>query len=82
MSVQDYSKELREYISLKTKFINDESFQTKEELINNPQLIENFIEREFSSEEISCLFFYLSYFIQDQNYLKEIIDKINQKFLE
>ena len=82
MSIENYSKELRDFISTKTKFINDESFQTKEELINNPQLIDDFIEREFSSEEISCLFFYLSYLIQDQNYLKEIIDKINQKFLE
>ena len=82
MSIENYSKELRNYISTKTKFINDESFQTKEELINNPKLIYDFIEREFSEEETSCLFFYLSYLIQDQKYLNEIIEKINQKFLE
>ena len=82
MSIENYSKELRNYISTRTKFINDESFQTKEELMNNPQLIYDFIEREFSEEETSCLFFYLSYLIQDQKYLNEIIEKINQKFLE
>ena len=36
MSIENYSKEFRDFISTKTKFINDESFQTKEELINNP----------------------------------------------
>ena len=82
MSIEKYSLELRNYISTRTKFINDESFQTKEELMNNPQLIYDFIEREFSEEETSCLFFYLSYLIQDQKYLNEIIEKINQKFLE
>ena len=55
MSIENHSKELRNYISTRTKFINDESFQTKEELMNNPQLIYDFIEREFSEEETSCL---------------------------
>ena len=82
MSVQDYSKELREYISLKTKFINDESFQTKEEIISNPSIIEDFIERELSIDDINCLFFYLTFLIQDQIFLNKIIEKINEKFKE
>ena len=82
MSVQDYSKELREYISLKTKFINDESFQTKEEIISNPSIIEDFIERELSIDDINCLFFYLTFLIQDQIFLNKIIENINEKFKE
>ena len=82
MSIQDYSKELRDFISLKSKFINDESFQTKEEIISNPEIIENFIERELSENEISCLFFYLSFLIQDQSLLNNIIENINKKFNE
>ena len=80
MSVDNYSKELRNYISSNTKFINDKSFQTKEELLSNPVIIEEYIEKELSSEEISCLFFYLSYFIQDQSFLNKTIENINKKF--
>ena len=82
MSIDNYSKELRDYISSNTKFINDDSFQTKEQLIENPIIIEEFIERELSSEETSCLFFYLSYFIQDESFLNTIIENINKRFLE
>jgi hypothetical protein len=82
MSIDNYSKELRNYISSNTKFINDKSFQTKEELIKNPIILEEFIERELSNNETNCLFFYLSYFIQDQTYLNETIENINKKFLD
>ena len=80
MSIENYSKELRNYISSNTKFINDKSFQTKEELLKDPIILENFIERELSDKDTNCLFFYLSYFIQDQPFLNETIENINKKF--
>lgn len=82
MSIDNYSKELRNYISSNTKFINDKSFQSKEELVKNPIILEQFIERELSDKETNCLFFYLSYFIQDQSYLNDTIENINKKFSE
>ena len=82
MSLENYSKELREYISSNTKFINDKSFQTKEELEENPSIIEDYIERELSGDETTCLFFYLSYLMQDSSLLNKIISNINSKFSE
>ena len=82
MSIQNYSEELRNFISSNSIFINDESFQTREELKENPEIIEDYIEKELSSEKISCLFFYLSYLIQDQTFLNEIIERINKKFFD
>ena len=80
MSIENYSEELRNYISLNTKFINDEKFQSKEEIIKNPVIIEEYIEREMSFEEIKCIFFYLSYLIEDELLRKTIISNINKKF--
>ena len=40
MSVENYSKELRNFISSNTKFINDDTFQTKEQLSQNSSIIE------------------------------------------
>ena len=82
MSIENYSEELRKFISSNSIFINDESFQTREELKENPEILEDYIEKEFSSEKISCLFFYLSYLIQDQIFLNETIERINKKFFE
>ena len=80
MSIENYSEELRNYIYLNTKFINDEKFQSKEELTQNTTIIEEYIEREMSFEEIKCLFFYLSYLIEDELLRKTIISNINKKF--
>ena len=82
MSIENYSEELRNYISLNTKFINDEKFQSKEEIMQNPVIIEEYIEREMSFEEIKCIFFYLSYLIEDELFRKTIISNINKKFEE
>ena len=82
MSIQSYSNEFREFISLKTKFINDELFQSNEDIITNPEIIENYIEMELSNEEISCLFFYLLFFIKVKIILNNIINYINNKFKE
>ena len=82
MSLENYSQELRDYISSNTKFINDASFQTKEELLQNPEIIEEYVERELSGDETSCLFFYLTYLIQDSSLLNKIISNINSKFSE
>ena len=82
MSIQNYSNEFREFISLKTKFINDELFQSNEDIITNPEIIENYIEMELSNEEISCLFFYLSFLIKVKIILNNIINYINNKFKE
>ena len=82
MSIENYSEELRNYISLNTKFINDEKFQSKEEIMQNPVIIEEYIEREMSFEEIKCIFFYLSYLIEDELLRKTIISNINKKFEE
>jgi hypothetical protein len=82
MSIENYSEELRNYISLNTKFINDEKFQSKEELIENTAIIEEYIEREMSFQEIKCIFFYLSYLIEDEFLRKTIISNINKKFEE
>ena len=80
--IENYSKELRTYISTNTKFINDASFQTKEQLSENPSIIEDYIERELSTEQTHCLFFYLTYLIQDSNFLNQLIENINKKFCE
>ena len=80
MSIQKYSNEFCEFISLKTKFINDELFQSNEDIITNPEIIENYIEMELSNEEISCLFFYLSFLIKVKIILNNIINYINNKF--
>ena len=52
MSIEDYSKELRNYISSNTKLITDKSFQTKEQLTENSAIIEEYIDREMSLQEI------------------------------
>ena len=49
MSIDNYSKELRNYISTNTKFINDNSFKSKEQLAENTIIIEKYIEKEKSS---------------------------------
>ena len=82
MSIEEYSEELRYFINKNTKFINDESFQKKEELIQNPEIIEKYIEREMSFPEITCLFFYLSYFMEDNALRNKIIENINTKFIK
>ena len=82
MSIEEYSEELRYFINTHTKFINDESFQTKEELIQNPEIIEKYIEREMSFAEITCLFFYLTYLMEDNDFRNKIISNINTKFVE
>ena len=82
MSIEDYSKELRNYISCNTKLITDSSFQTKEQLAENNSIIEDYIEREMSFQEIKCLFFYLTYLIKDETFRNKIISNINQKFSE
>ena len=82
MSIENYSKELRDYISSHTKLINDKSFQTKEQLAENTVIIEEYIEREMSFEEIKCLFFYLTYFIKDDLFRNTIIANINKNFSE
>ena len=82
MSIEDYSKELRNYISSNTKLITDKSFQTKEQLTENSAIIEEYIDREMSFQEIKCLFFYITYFIKDETFRNTIITNINQKFAE
>lgn len=82
MSIENYSQELRNYISSSTKFIEDKSFQTKEQLSENTKIIEDYIEREMSFAEIKCLFFYLSYFIKDELFRNTIIANINKAFAE
>ena len=82
MSIENYSLELRNYISSSTKFIIDESFQTKEQLSQNQKIIEDFIERELSFQEVKCLFFYLSYFIKDEPFRKTILLNINKNMTE
>ena len=82
MSIENYSQELRNYISNNTKFINDHSFQTKEQLAENTKIIEEYIEREMSFQEIKCLFFYLSYLIKDDLFRNTIIANINKNFAE
>ena len=80
MSIENYSKELRNYISSNTKLITDNSFQTKEQLAENISILEEYIEREMSFQEIKCLFFYLTYIIKDDNFRNQIISNINKKF--
>ena len=82
MSIEDYSEELRNFINSHTKFINDDCFQKKEELVENSAIIEEYIEREMSFPEIKCLFFYLSYIIQDSSFRNLLISNINKKFVE
>lgn len=82
MSIEDYSEELRTFINSHTKFINDDYFQKKEELVENTAIIEEYIEREMSFPEIKCLFFYLSYLIEDETFRNKIISNINTKFLK
>lgn len=82
MSIENYSQELRNYISNNSKFINDQSFQTKEQLAENTKIIEEYIEREMSFQEIKCLFFYLTYIIQDDLFRNTIIANINKNFAE
>ena len=82
MSIEDYSQELRNFITNNTKFINDQSFQTKEQLSENTKIIEDYIEREMSFDEIKCLFFYLTYLIQDDLFRNTIIANINKNFAE
>ena len=82
MSIENYSKELRNYISSNTKLITDKSFQTKEQLTENSAIIEEYIDREMSFQEIKCLFFYITYFIKDETFRNTIITNINQKFEE
>ena len=82
MSIENYPEELRKYIISHTKFINDDSFQKKEELAQNPSIIEDYIEKEMSFEEIKCLFFYLTYLIEDDTFRNTIISNINKKFAE
>ena len=72
MSIENYSQELRNFIASNTKFINDKSFQNKEQLSENTKIIEDYIEREMSFQEIKCLFFYLSYLIQDELFRQTI----------
>ena len=82
MSIENYSQELRNFIASNTKFINDKSFQNKEQLSENTKIIEDYIEREMSFQEIKCLFFYLSYLIQDELFRQTIINNINKNFAE
>ena len=82
MSVENYSQELRNYIANNTKFINDQSFQTKDQLAENTKIIEDYIEREMSFQEIKCLFFYLSYLTKDDIFRNTIISNINKNFAE
>ena len=82
MSIENYSEELRNYISLNTKFINDDNFQSKEELIQNSVIIEEYIDREMAFPGIKCIFFYLSYLIQDELFRNTIISNINKRFEE
>ena len=82
MSIEDYPEDLRRFINSHTKFINDDCFQKKEELIENTAIIEEYIEREMSFPEIKCLFFYLSYLIEDEIFRNKIISNINTKFVE
>ena len=82
MSIDNYSQELRNYISSKTKFIDDNSFHPKEQLEENTIIIEEYIEREMYYPEIKCLFFYLTYLIKDELFRNTIISNINKKFTE
>ena len=82
MSIENYSKELRNYISSKTKLINDNSFPSKEQLAENTLIIEDYIEREMSFPEIKCLFFYLSFLIKDELFRNTIISNINKNFTD
>ena len=82
MSIENYPEELRNFITKNTKFINDDSFQKKEELAQNPEIIEEYIEKEMSFEEIKCLFFYLTYLIEDDLFRNTIITNINKRFTE
>ena len=81
MSIEDYSEELRYFIVSNTKFINDDNFPKKEELLQNLSIIEHYIDREMSFQEIKCLFFYVSYIIEDNDLRATIISSVNQKFL-
>ncbi len=47
MSIEIFSQELRNYIGNNTKFINDQSFPTKDQLAENTKIIEDYIERAF-----------------------------------
>lgn len=80
MSIENYSEELRNFIISSTKFITDDSFQKKEELAQNPTIIEDYIEREMYFQEIKCLFFYLSYLIEDDLFRSSIMSNINKRF--
>ena len=82
MSIDNYSQELRNYISSKTKFIDDNYFHPKEQLEENTIIIEEYIEREMYYPEIKCLFFYLTYLIKDELFRNTIISNINKKFTE
>ena len=82
MSIENYPEELRNYIVNHAKFINDDYFQKKEELAENTSIIEDYIEKEMSFEEIKCLFFYLTYLIEDELFRNTIISNINKKFGE
>ena len=80
MSIEDYPEELRNFIVSNTKFINDENFQNKSEYLQNPSIIELYIDREMSFDEIKCIFFYISYIIEDNDLRATIISNLNKKF--
>ena len=82
MSIENYSEELRNFIVSNTKFITDDSFQKKDELAQNPTIIEDYIEREMDFQETKCLFFYISYLIEDDSFRSLIMSNINKKFNE
>lgn len=81
MSINEYSEELRNYIRENTIFINDENFQTREEMEKDTTIIEKYIETNLQGDK-KCLFFYLSYFIKDDLLRNTIMGNINKNFAE
>ena len=85
--MEKYSEELLNFISNKTKFINDDNFEQIKSKINTQDksiisIIENYIEKEnVISSEKTCLIFYLKTLTENISLISELIDNINKKFI-
>ena len=86
--MEKYFEELLNFISKKSKFINDNNFEqiklkanTKDTSIIS--IIENFIENEFIfPSEKTCLIIYLKELTENKSLREELLDNINKKFIK
>lgn len=82
MSIEDYSQELKDFFRQKITILNDEKFPPKDKLAENLELILTYIENTINYDQIECIFFYVSYFMEDELFRNTVIKLINDKYNE